>query len=144
MTEAVVDVNEMNAARKLAARYQFQFVDLRDSRPDAELLRTIPLELMLHYEFLPLEGNDHQLVIVVADPTNLTRLDELEVKLDRKLVVRVAAPSQVRDFLKKTEPSQRVLDDATEEFRLDVIREEEAAGESLSLEHLVEDTTSAP
>ena len=62
----------MEAARLLAARYQFQFVDLRDSRPDAELLRTIPLELMLHYEFLPLEADDHRLVIVVADPTNLT------------------------------------------------------------------------
>jgi type IV pilus assembly protein PilB len=99
---------------------------------------------MLHYEFLPLEGDDHRLVIVVADPTNLRRLDELEVKLDRKLVVRVAAPSQVRDFLKKTEPSQRVLDDATEEFRLDVIREEEAATEGLSLEHLVEETDVSP
>ena len=65
-------------------------------------------------------------------------------KLDRQLVVRVAAPSQVRDFLKKTEPSQRVLDDATEEFRLDVIRDEEAAGEGLSLEHLVEETEVSP
>ena len=144
MSETVIDNKELEAARKLAARYQFQFVDLRDSRPDSELLRTIPLELMLHYEFLPLEGNDHQLVIVVADPTNLTRLDELEAKLDRKLVVRVAAPTQVRDFLKKTEPSQRVLDDATVEFRLDVIREEENAGESLSLEDLVEDNDVSP
>ena len=139
MPEAIIDAKEMEAARRLAARYQFQFVDLRDSRPDADLLRTIPLELMLHYEFLPLEGDDHRLVIVVADPTKLTRLDELEIKLDRQLVVRVAAPTQVRDFLKRTEPSQRVLDDATEEFRLDVIREEEAAGEGLSLEHLVEE-----
>ena len=83
MSETVIDEKEMEAARLLAARYQFQFVDLRDSRPDAELLRTIPLELMLHYEFLPLEGNDRQLVMVVADPTNLARLDELEAKLDQ-------------------------------------------------------------
>ena len=144
LAEIVIDEKEMEAARRLAERYQFQFVDLRDSRPDSELLRTIPLELMLHYEFLPLEGDERHLVVVVADPTNLARLDELEAKLDRQLVVRVAAPSQVRDFLKRTEPSQRVLDDATEEFRLDVIREEEATGENLSLEHLVEGTKSAP
>jgi type IV pilus assembly protein PilB len=56
----------------------------------------------------------------------------------------VAPPSQVRDFLKKTEPSQRVLDEATEEFRLDVISEEEAAGEGLSLEHLVEERDVSP
>ena len=144
MTEKVIDEKEMEAARQLAARYQFDFVDLRDSRPDGDLLRTIPLDLMLHYEFLPLEARDHQLVIVVADPTNFSRLDELEVKLDRQLVVRVGSPSQVRDFLKKTEPSQRVLDDATEEFRLDVIREDEAAGEGLSLEHLVEEPDVSP
>jgi type IV pilus assembly protein PilB len=139
-----LDVNEIDAARRLAARYKFEFVDLRDCRPDTDLLRTIPLDLMLHYEFLPLEARDHQLVIVVADPTNLARLDELEMKLDRQLVVRVAALSQVRDFLKKTEPSQRVLDEATEEFRLDVIREEELAGEGLSLEHLVEEREVSP
>ena len=35
MSETVIDIKEIEAARKLAARYQFQFVDLRDSRPDA-------------------------------------------------------------------------------------------------------------
>jgi type II secretory ATPase GspE/PulE/Tfp pilus assembly ATPase PilB-like protein len=135
---------EIAAAQQLAARYHFDFVDLRDCRPDTELLRSIPLDLMLHYQFLPLEAADHRLVIAIVDPTDLARLDELEMKLDRKLVIRVAAPSQVRDFLKKTEPSQRVLDEATEEFRLDVIREEEAAGEGLSLEHLVEERDVSP
>jgi len=134
---------EFEQVRQLAARYHFDFVDLRDCRPDGELLRTIPLDMMLHYQFLPLEAHNHQLVIVVGDPTDLSRLDELEMKLDRQLVIRVAPPSQVRDFLKKTEPSQRVLDEATEEFRLDVISEEEA-GEGLSLEHLVEEREVSP
>jgi len=135
---------EFDQVRQLAARYHFEFVDLRDCRPDGDLLRTIPLDMMLHYQFLPLEARDHQLVIVVGDPTDLSRLDELEMKLDRQLVIRVAPPSQVRDFLKKTEPSQRVLDEATEEFRLDVISEEEAAGQGLSLENLVEEREVSP
>jgi type IV pilus assembly protein PilB len=136
--------DEIEQVRQLAARYHFDFVDLRECHPDGELLRTIPLEMMLHYQFLPLEAHDHQLVIVVGDPTDLSRLDELEMKLDRQLIIRVAPPSQVRDFLKKTEPSQRVLDEATEEFRLDVIRDEEAGGEGLSLEHLVEERDVSP
>ncbi|SPE27429.1 Type II secretion system protein E [Acidobacteriia bacterium SbA2] len=135
---------EFDQVRQLAARYHFEFVDLRDCRPDADLLRTIPLDMMLHYQFLPLEARDHQLVIVVGDPTDLSRLDELEMKLDRQLLIRVAPPSQVRDFLKKTEPSQRVLDEATEEFRLDVISEEEEAGQGLSLENLVEEREVSP
>jgi len=143
--EDVASPAELEAARKLAERYHYEFVDLRDCRPDSELLRTIPLDLMLHHQFLPLETRDSVLVIVVADPTDLGRLDELEIKLDRQLLVRVAAASQVREFLKRTEPSQRVLDEATEEFRLDVIRDEESGGdEGLSLEHLVEERDVSP
>jgi type IV pilus assembly protein PilB len=145
MAEASADLHaELEQAQRLAERYRFSFVDLRDCRPDLELLRSIPLELMVRYEFLPLEVRDHQLVVAVSDPTDLARLDELEMKLDRRLLVRVAAASQVREFLKKTEPSQRVLEEATEEFRLDVIREEEGAEEGLSLEHLVEERTASP
>ena len=137
---------ELERARELAERYRFGFVDLRDFRADMELLRSIPLELMVRYEFLPLEAPDHRLVVAVADPTDLARLDELEGKLDRRLVIKVAAPSQVRDFLKRTDPSQRVLDQATEEFRLDVIHDEEGGdGEAgLSLENMVESREVSP
>jgi type IV pilus assembly protein PilB len=143
--EATKDLSaEMKRAQELAFRYQFDFVDLRDFRPDLELLRSIPLELMLRYEFLPLEVRDHSLVVAVSDPTDLARLDELEMRLDRRLIIRVAAASQVQEFLKKTDPSQRVLEEATEEFRLDVISEEEGAQEGLSLEHLVEERAASP
>jgi len=145
MQETTPDLaKEMEHARELAERYHFDFVDLRDSRPDADLLRTLPLDLMVRYQFLPLEAHDHQLVVAVGDPSDLARLDELEMKLDRRLVVRVAALSQVREFLKKTEPSQRVLEQATEEFRLDVIRDEDAGEEGLSLEQLVEERSASP
>ena len=135
---------EMEQARQVAERYQFDFVDLRETPPSSALLASIPLELMVHYEFLPLEAHDHHLTVAVADPTDLVRLDELEMKLDRRLVIRVAAPGQVREFLKKTEPSQRVLDEATEEFRMDVIRDEEGQGEGLTLQQMVEGREASP
>ncbi len=144
MAETLTLEAELEQAKELAERYQFEFIDLRDFRPDLELLRSIPLEYMVRYEFLPLEAANHSLVIAVADPTDLARLDELEAKLDRRLVIKVAAPSQVRDFLKKTDPSQRVLDKATEEFRLDVIREEENGEPGLSLEEMVQDREVSP
>ncbi len=145
MTETTPELlAELEQAQQLAERYCFEFVDLRHCHPDWELLRSIPLELMVRYAFLPLEARDHQLVVAVGNPTDLGRLDELEAKLDRRLVIKVAAPSQVIEFLKKTEPSQRVLEEATEEFRLDVIRDEEGAEEGLSLEHMVEERDVSP
>jgi phosphate transport system protein len=114
--------SELESTRAVAERYHFNFVDLRETPPDAELLSSIPLELMVHYQFLPLGAQNGQIEIAVGDPTNLARLDELEMKLDKRLVVRVATPSQVHEFLKKTEPSQRVLDeeDAINELQLEI------------------------
>jgi type IV pilus assembly protein PilB len=145
VTETPSDLQaELKQAQELARRYQYEFVDLRNCKPDLELLRSIPLDLMLRYEFLPLEAHDHQLVVAVSDPTDLDRLEELEMKLDRRLIIRVSSPSQVREFLRGTDPSQRVLEEATVEFRLDVIRDEEGAEEGLSLEHLVEERGTSP
>ncbi len=134
--------DELTSAKALADRYHFPFVDLRSFKPDEELLRSIPLDLMVRYEFFPLESHDHTLTVVVADPAALDRLDELEVKLGRRLIVNVSAPGQLRDLIKTTEPSQRVLNEATEDFRVGDAAQE--AGQGLSLEQLVEDTGTNP
>jgi len=44
-------------------------------------------------------------------------VDELTVLLQKKLKVRVASLSQIADLLKKTEQSQRVLEEVTEGSR---------------------------
>ena len=67
---------ELEAARRSAERYRFGFVDLREMRSDPDILRSIPLDLMLDYQFLPLEAKGSQLSIAVGDPSNLARLDE--------------------------------------------------------------------
>ncbi len=134
---------DLDRARELAARYCFDFVDLSDFHIDRALLQSIPLDLMVKYEFFPLEGQDHSLTVAVSDPSRLQRLDELELKLDRRLSVKVAAESQLRDLLKTAEPSRRVLDEATEDFRVSR-RADLAEGEVLSLEQLVEGRDANP
>jgi type IV pilus assembly protein PilB len=132
------DQTELDRARELAARYHFEFVDLRDFKADQALLQSIPLDLMVKYEFFPLEAHDHSLAIAVADPAALDRFEELELKLNRRLTIRVAAANQLRDLLKMTEPSRRVLDQATEDFRVTTAGVEQDEEVVLSLEHLVE------
>ncbi len=135
---AITAQSDIGRARELAERYRFEFVDLRNFSVDGELLRSIPLDLMVRYEFFPLAAEDHTLTIAVADPAALDRLDELELKLNRRLAIKVAAEGQLRDLLKTTEPSQRVLNEATEDFRSTAAALEKGEGEVLSLEHLVE------
>ena len=78
--------------------------------------------------------------IALADPRNLNLIDELSLLLNKKLRVKVATLSQIAELLKKTEQSQRVLDEATEGFTLDVIREEENGDDTISIDRLTRET----
>jgi len=135
---------EETRARTLAARYRCPFVDLHEQPIDHELLRSIPVDLMFRHHFVPLRAYNHTLEIAIADPSQLLSIDEVSLLLDKKLKLRVATLSQIGELLKKTEQSQRVLEEATEGFTLDVIREEEAQDESISFEKLTRDSDISP
>src|SRR5580693_1443076 len=137
---------EIAKARALSARYYHEFVDLKETRIDHDLFHSIPVDLMFRYNFVPIQayngahdgagGENGTLEIAIADPRNLNLIDELAVLLGKKLRVRVATLSQISDLLKKTEQSQRVLEEVTEGFALDVIGDEDNPDETLSIDRL--------
>jgi type IV pilus assembly protein PilB len=131
-------------ARRLAQRYRVPFVDLREQRIDPELFRTIAADLMFRYNFVPLEQRDNVLVIAAADPSLVLLSDELSLLLGKKLAPRVATAKQIGDLLKRTEQSQRVLEQATEAFTLQVTKAEEDTEETISGDRLTRDTTGSP
>src|SRR6266567_1014619 len=136
--------HEREFARKLAERYRFAFIDLREQRIDAELFRTIPADLMFRYNFVPLELHNNVLAIAAADPGQVQMSDELPLLLGKKLLIRVATARQIADVLKRTEQSQRVLEQATEAFALQAPKEEEESEETISGDRLTRDSTASP
>jgi type IV pilus assembly protein PilB len=116
-------------ARDMAARYRCEFVDLRDYHLDAELFKTVPVDLMFRYNFVPLEQNESTLTIAIADPSKLMMIDEIGLLLNRRIKTKVATLVQISEILKKTEQSQRVLEEASEGFVLDVVRDDEGSGD---------------
>ena len=130
---------EVGIARKLAERYRLDFVDIDEFHIDQELFRSIPADLMLRYGFVPHRRDGKALVIVVSDPTDLPMIDELSVVLGTPVKVTVGAPSAIDAILKKSESSQRVLEEATEGFQLQVLVEDESGDENLTVERLTSD-----
>src|SRR6185369_3739815 len=130
--------DEESRAKDLARRYRCDFVDLRNYPIQHDLLRKVPVELMFRFNFVPLEEvSDGTLVIAIADPSQLMMIDEVGLLLRRRVRTKVATLSQITDLLKKTEQSQRVLEEASEGFTLDVIRDADEGGdENLSIERL--------
>jgi|EndMetStandDraft_3_1072993.scaffolds.fasta_scaffold26287_3 type IV pilus assembly protein PilB len=130
---------EIPTARRLAERYRLPFVDMDDFHIDNDLFRSIPAELMLRYGFVPHRREGQHLVIVISDPTNLPMIDELSLQLGTPLKVTVGAPSAIQSMLKKSESSQRVLEEATESFQLQLLKEDENGEDSLTVERLTSD-----
>jgi type IV pilus assembly protein PilB len=131
-------------ARKLAERYRCGFIDLQEQRIDPELFRTIPADLMFRYNFVPLVVHNNTLVIAVADPSQVLLSDELPLLLGKKLAIKVATSRQISDLLKRTEQSQRVLEQATEAFTLQISKDDEEGEETISGDRLTRDTTASP
>jgi type IV pilus assembly protein PilB len=131
--------DEVEEAENLARRYCCEFVDLRKTKIDHELFRTVPVDLMFRYHFVPVQAVGGTLEIALADPRQIVAIDELAILLAKKLKVKVATHSQISDLLKKTEQSQRVLEEVTEGFTLDVVGDEETSDENLSIDRLASD-----
>ena len=140
------DGDEESRAKELARRYRCEFVNLNSYKIQHELFKKVPVELMFRDNFVPLEElEDGRLVIAIADPSQLMMIDEISLLTGRRIVPRVATLSQITEILKKTEQSQRVLEEAGETFTLDIVREDDATGdETISIEKLTQESDISP
>jgi type II secretory ATPase GspE/PulE/Tfp pilus assembly ATPase PilB-like protein len=130
---------EVAQARRLAERYKMEYVDMDHFHIDSQLFRAIPAELMLRYGFVPLRREGQTLAIVVSDPRDLPLIDEIALQLETPVRITVGAPTAIQAILKKSESSQRVLEEATESFKLQLLREDDNGDETLSMERLTSD-----
>ena len=130
---------EETRARAVADRYRLEYVDMTQFTIDQELLRSIPAGLMLRCRFVPRRRNGEALEIVVSDPTDLPMIDELALLLGTPVTVTVGAPSAIDAILTRSESSQRVLDEATEHFGLQLLHDDAIGDEQLTVERLTSD-----
>src|ERR1700752_4820173 len=131
-------VTDLERAQDVARRYRCEFIDLRNFQLHHDLFEKVPVELMFRYKFVPLEETgEGKLAIAIADPSQLMMIDEISLLLGQRIITKVSTLKQISDILKKTEQSQRVLEEASEGFALDVIREDEQTGEeTISIDKL--------
>src|SRR5262250_1397592 len=130
--------DDMARAKDVARRYRCEFLDLRDFQLHHDLFSKIDPRLMFRYNFVPLEETgEGKLAIAIADPSQLMMIDEIGLLLNKRIITKVATLGQITEILKKTEQSKRVLEDASEGFTLNVVHEEEGAGdESITIDKL--------
>jgi type II secretory ATPase GspE/PulE/Tfp pilus assembly ATPase PilB-like protein len=132
---------DIERARELAARLALPFDDLSEYRLDPDLFRQIPVEVMLRYQFVPLHREGDSIIVVMSDPSNLLTVDEVEIALGAPVDVRVGPTAKIAEILEKSESTQRVLDEATEDFRIQLVQEKDNGEESLTIDRITADTS---
>src|SRR5687767_12024376 len=128
-------------ALALAERLGIPYVDVSTFRVDPDLFRSIPVEWMLRYTFIPEKRTEKALTVICADPTDVVKLDELELLAGLPLRLKVGSRAAITDILQKSESSQRVLDEATEDFRLQLVSEDEEGEETLTIDRITQDAS---
>ncbi len=129
-------LEEGRMAKNLAERYSLDFIDVTRFRIDNDLFRSVPFDLMLRYGFLPESRKDGVLSIILSDPTDVVRIDEIEMLLGESLDLKVGAKGAIDEILQKSESVQRVLDEATEDFRMHLVQDSDDGEEVLSIDRI--------
>jgi type IV pilus assembly protein PilB len=142
LTPEQAQTKELDDAKLLAQRCRLEFIDLTSFQPDQDLFRSVPVDLMFRYNFLPYKKDDGKLVVVTADPTNVPVMDELAGILRMPVRAAVGTDSAIQELLKKSQSAQRVLEEASESFHMEIIREVDEGEETLSIDRLTD--TSSP
>ena len=134
-------ITEEALAQALAEQFGMKYVDIKGFKMDEAILDGLPADAIFRYHFIPLEESGNSLVIAIADPTEVVKLDELEILLDRMLVIKLATESAIESVIQKGEGTSRVLKGVSEDFMLQIIKETDRGEEILSVEAISTDTS---
>ncbi|MDA8430697.1 MAG: GspE/PulE family protein [Geobacteraceae bacterium] len=134
-------IDDEQLALALSEQFNLEYVDLTDFKMSEEILNALPPEAIYRFHFVPLEMTPEALVVAISDPSDVIKLDELELMLDRPLQIRIASETAIATVLKAGEGARRVLREVSEDFMLQLVKETDRGEEVLSVETLSDDTS---
>jgi len=134
-------ITEAALAMALAEQFGLEYVDLHGVKLDDSIFNTLPADAMHRYNFVPLEFKEEALVIAIADPTDVLKLDEMELLLNRPIIFKIASEPDIALLLKRGDGTSRVLKEVSEDFMLQLVTETERGDEVLSVEKISADTS---
>ncbi|MFH1504738.1 MAG: ATPase, T2SS/T4P/T4SS family [Candidatus Omnitrophota bacterium] len=71
--------------KALSCQLNIEYVDLKEEKLDLKAIEKVPVKLALHYEFMPYKFKDGELVIVLSDPLDVRKIDDLSLLLDQNI-----------------------------------------------------------
>jgi type IV pilus assembly protein PilB len=108
-------VTPQDLAKALAVQNGLEYVDLSETEIDTEVATLLPKELAFRYEALPVRFLGNDLLVAVADPTDIGRADDLRLALGHNVRLAVSEPADLERTIKKLYRTQIEVVDSVEE-----------------------------
>ncbi|HEX9691230.1 MAG TPA: type IV-A pilus assembly ATPase PilB [Gemmatimonadales bacterium] len=121
-------IPEIEITKMLAKQYRVPAVDLGRFSVEEKIIKLIPGEVAIKHSVLPLKREGRTLTVAMAEPTNVTIIDDLKFITRYDIFPVIAGEytlrSQIEKYYEATDAQlQNLLDEIEEEEDLEVIEE---------------------
>ncbi len=94
-------VDEFEMISMLAQQYGLEVLDLSTYRIPAEVLETVPREIVQQYKIVPVMKHDDVLTIAMSDPTDMATLDSIRFLLKCDVDAVISPMDQIKTVIDK-------------------------------------------
>lgn len=94
-------VSEEEIAMVLSKQFGYPSINISKFEVDPEVIKLIPAELARKYTLLPLHRMGHLLTVAMADPTNLTAIEDIRFKTELNVQPVVAPETPLKMAIEK-------------------------------------------
>ncbi len=92
---------EADVLREVGEEQGTPLVDIREAPASPEAIRALPARIAAHYTLVPVSLVNGVLTVAVADPTDLTAVEDIETNLGLRVERVLACRSEIREALRR-------------------------------------------
>ncbi len=107
--QILLDMGVVDAAvikTVMAQKLGIPFIDLERFRISPEALKRIPHAVALRHQIVPVSEAENALIVAIADPTNMAKMEELRFIAGMKLAPVIASPEEIRRAIERSYAAQ--------------------------------------
>ena len=106
-------LDENNLINFLARHYGVQPIDLRQVDIDPEVIQIVPEKIVKRYKLIPVNRAGSTLIVAMADPSNISAIDDLKFATGYNVEVMVASESAIEEAITRyyEQDATSMLDD---------------------------------